>query len=71
MSTTVTGGKRPFSASGGIAESSALRGKGVVIPGTPGEDGSGTGERECGNCADRIMAKALINDNAGNTMRLL
>ena len=42
-----------------------------MIPGTPGEDGSGTGERECGNCADRIMAKALINDNAGNTVRLL
>ena len=57
-----SGGKRPFSATGGNTDRTALRGgggKGVVIPSTSGEDGSGTGERECENCADRIRAMAL------------
>ena len=67
MSTTVTGGKRPFSATGGKAECPALReggGKGIGILDTTREEGSGMGEREClpdaycSSCAADIMAKA-------------
>ena len=71
MSTTVSGGKRPFSATGGNADSPASPeggGKGIVIPDIPEEQGSGMGECEYRNCGQTVASSVYCQGRADDIM---